>query len=192
MKNENVLVVAKDDLERHFNLQKEFWSISEQDLNVLTASFKSRQEAETDFSAKQLIPYAVISDEEGRILTYNRHGSEQRLKGILSVGIGGHVNDGDESGSIYKTLATGLRREMKEETGLRVSTTDISLAGMINEDRSEVGHCHIGVVFKVELHDAKPSFSSEIGNPQWLPLQDIDLSKFELWSALALKLISIK
>jgi predicted NUDIX family phosphoesterase len=192
MKNENVLVVAKDELERHFNLRQEFWSISEQDLNVLAAYYKSRQEAETDFNAKQLIPYALISDQEGRILTYNRHGSEQRLKGIFSVGIGGHVNDEDENCSIYKTLTTGLRREMNEEIGLRVSNADISLAGMINEDRSEVGHCHIGVVFKVELHDAMPSFSSEIENPQWLPLQDIDLSKFELWSALALKLISIK
>jgi len=192
MKNENVLVVAKDELEQYFNLRQEYWSISGQDLNMLAASFKSRQEAETDFSAKQLIPYAVISNQEGRILTYNRHGSEQRLKGIFSVGIGGHVNDGDKSSSIYKTLTTGLRREINEEMGLRVNNADISLAGMINEDRSEVGHCHIGVVFKVELHGVSPSFSTEIENPQWLSIQEIDLEKFELWSALALKLFRCK
>lgn len=192
MKNENVLVVAKDELERHFNLRQEFWSISEQDLNVLVTSFKSRQEAETDFNAKQLIPYAVIYNKVGNILTYNRHGSEKRLKGIFSVGIGGHVNDGDESDSTYKTLTTGLQREICEETGLHINASDILLEGMINEDQTEVGHCHIGVVFKVELHEAIPSFSSEIYNPHWLPLQDIDLNKFELWSALALKLIKRK
>lgn len=189
MKKENVLVVSKEELNRHFNLQREFWSVKKSDIDALQSYYVPRSLAESDFNAKQLIPYAVISDAEGRYLTYNRHGSERRLKGVFSVGIGGHVNDGDKSDGNYNTLIAGLEREVTEEIGIRLVGSNISLMGMINEDVSEVGHCHIGIVFKAKLMGATPSFDAEIENPQWLTMQDIDLGQFELWSSLALKLV---
>ena len=60
---------------------------------------------------------------------------------------------------------------------------------MINEDESEVGLCHIGVVFRVDWDASRnPSFSDEIAEPEWRFPADLDLSRFELWSALALRL----
>jgi predicted NUDIX family phosphoesterase len=59
--------------------------------------FIDREEAETDPSYKQIIPYQVIRQKK-KFFIYRRgkSGSENRLKKKLSLGIGGHVNDNDQ------------------------------------------------------------------------------------------------
>ena len=56
-----------------------------------------RPPAETDPSLKQIIPYVLLVH-EGRVLHYVRgkKAGEQRLVAKGSIGIGGHMNDGDE------------------------------------------------------------------------------------------------
>lgn len=190
MKNENVLCVATSQMKDLFNLDKELWTLkSENDLNRLNYSFIQRIIAENDAEHKQLIPYAVVFDTQGKILTYQRCGSEKRLFGLYSVGIGGHVNDHDKGDILYEKLQNGLMREFGEEVGMQISADQMQLVGMINEEHSDVGHCHTGVVFKIQLHDTPFAFDKEIGDQNWMEPSRIDLSKCELWSALALKLI---
>ena len=136
---------------------------------------------------KQIIPYAVVQNRNGEVLCYQRHGSEKRLADIFSVGIGGHVNDKDEGTLLLNRLIVGLRREFGEEVGISLSESQFELVGMINEEQTEVGHCHTGIVFKVAVDDESFIFDAEIGNPQWKRINDLDLSRFELWSALALR-----
>ena len=78
---------------------------------------------------------------------------------------------------------------MKEETGLSISSESLDLIGMINEEYSEVGHCHIGLVFKLSIDKQELCFSKEeIGKTVWTVPYHIDFSNFELWSKLALNL----
>lgn len=190
MKNENIVCVTTRNMQQHFDLSRNAWHASVEAINLLPFTFVPRPEAENDFSLKQLIPYAIVVDNEGKVLCYQRAGSEKRLSGIWSAGIGGHVNDLDAGESLYNILLNGLQREFHEEIGIELEPKNFSLAGMINEEETEVGHCHTGVVFKVTLPCTSLSFDSEISNPHWFAPHDIDYSKFELWSALAIKLLT--
>ena len=64
--------------------------------------FVPRAEAEEDPSLKQLIPYVVVTS-GGKLLHYRRgSGSgEKRLLKKGSIGIGGHINDGDGLGEAF-------------------------------------------------------------------------------------------
>ncbi len=189
MKNENVLCVKLALLQKTFPLSRQCWKTAADALNGLDYGFAPRREAEQDFSKKQIIPYALLFDVQGRVLTYRRHGSEGRLAGRCSAGIGGHVNDCDAGATLSDRLLSGLTREMREETGIMLNPVSTELLGMINEDESEVGRCHAGVVFRVELDDSQNlKFSDEIASPDWCEPAGLDLSHFELWSALALRL----
>ena len=80
--------------------------------------FVPRAEAEEDPSLKQLIPYVVVT--AGEKLLHYRRGSgsgETRLLKKGSVGIGGHINDGDGLGEAFDAAAyqRALMRELQEE-----------------------------------------------------------------------------
>ena len=207
MKNEQALCAELALLQKHFPLVRQFWRVEAAALDGLACVFAPRREAERDFTRKQLIPYALVLDKAGRALTYRRQGSEGRLAGLFSAGIGGHVNERDAGDTLSARLLSGLAREMQEELGISLNLAprpaspapprpagfdqngQVRLLGMINEDESEVGLCHIGVVFRVDWDASRnPSFSDEIAEPEWRFPADLDLSRFELWSALALRL----
>lgn len=190
MKNENVLSVPLDVLKSRFDLSKQWWTVSFDELNELPNDYVERNLAEKDFSHKQLIPYVLLFNESGLILCYQRQGSEKRLADKHSVGIGGHVNPTDVGKTLYDTLVRGLRREIQEETGVDIPPSALKLAGMINEDETEVGWCHLGVVFVARVKMSEVSFSDEIGFPIWSPPKMLELSRFELWSELALRLLN--
>lgn len=187
MKNERVLCVERALLQAAFPLAQGHWRVEAGALDALPYAFVPRPEAEQDFTRKQLIPYALLFDETGRVLTYRRQGSEGRLAGRFSAGIGGHINEGDAGKTLLARLGSGLRREMREETG--ITPGNVQLLGMINEDESEVGQCHIGIVFRVETAGRAPVFSDEIAAPEWRETGGLELGRFELWSALALRLL---
>lgn len=189
MKIENVLSVPLDVLRSRYELSKQWWSVSAKDVNELPYDYEERASAEKDFSRKQLIPYALLFNELGEVLCYKRQGSEKRLADKYSVGIGGHVNPSDAGENLHDTLIRGLKREIMEEIGADIPFSDLTMVGMINEDESEVGWCHIGVVFAARVKMLEVSFSDEIGSPMWARPRMLDLSRFELWSELALKLI---
>ncbi len=153
--------------------------------------FAPRSTVETDPSLKQIIPYAVFTH-EGRILRYVRGGKsgEKRLVAKSSIGIGGHINDGDEGLFAFNEDAyrTAVEREIAEELRLGGGFID-RVVGLINDDATEVGQVHLGVVHLVELEssDVRPGEAAitrlEFVAPQALLEQRENL---ETWSQIVM------
>ena len=80
--------------------------------------FLARPAAEKDPSHKQLIPYVLMVHQD-RILRYKRGrgGEENRLHGLYSIGIGGHISDQDADLFSQDALGyyDGMWREVEEE-----------------------------------------------------------------------------
>lgn len=111
-------------------------------------SFRPRSEAETDPSFKQIIPYVVITDGD-RILHYvrGRKSGEQRLVAKGSLGIGGHINDEDHS--LFAVGEQAFRDAVAREVGEELIVDgefDAKPVGLINDDSTEVGKVHFGIV----------------------------------------------
>ena len=63
-----------------------------------------------------------------------------------SIGIGGHVNPDTPE------LLDGLEKELEEEVGVE-GDYDLTFAGILNDDTTEVGSVHLGAVFVLESHE---------------------------------------
>ncbi|MBE2205182.1 MAG: hypothetical protein IAE94_12680 [Chthoniobacterales bacterium] len=115
--------------------------------------FVARSAAEEDPSLKQLIPY-VIFRHAGKILHYTRgaKSGEKRLVAKGSIGIGGHINDTDESLFSFDQSAYhhAVQREIREELQISGPLTERAVA-LLNDDSTEVGKVHLGIVHVVEL-----------------------------------------
>lgn len=152
-------------------------------------SFRPRDTVEEDPSFKQLIPYCIFRH-EGKIFYYTRgsKGGEQRLHSKRSIGIGGHISleDDAKAGSTYRE---GMQREIDEEVAMETNYTE-QCVGLINDDETEVGKVHLGIVhvFDLELPKVLPREESIIetgfDSPEKL-LQELD--QFETWSQICLK-----
>src|SRR3954462_13306888 len=115
--------------------------------------FLSRAKAENDPSHKQIIPYALITHGD-KVLHYVRgkKAGEQRLVAKGSIGIGGHMNDTDESLFAFDEAAyrAGVEREVNEEIKLQTQFTD-RIVALLNDDSNEVGQVHLGIVHVFEV-----------------------------------------
>jgi len=103
--------------------------------------YEPRDDMERDPGNKQIIPYLVLRD-DGRyfLMRRTRAGGDVRLFDRWSIGVGGHLNPGDDG------LFGGMRREWREEldAGFEPEFTPIAL---LNDDTTDVGAVHLGVVF---------------------------------------------
>lgn len=108
--------------------------------------FMSRSQAEKDPSHKQLIPYVMLTY-EGKYWSYVRgqRSRESRLVGKRSVGVGGHINPGDDVGSPREMYLAAVEREIAEEVFLDTGHDD-QVVCLLNDDSTEVGQVHLGVV----------------------------------------------
>ena len=123
--NEHVLVVRRalfDELGAFQGISTEIGKYLPAFLDPTQNFFLSRDDAETDPSHKQIIPYALFHC-QGKLLHYVRgkKSGEQRLAAKGSLGIGGHINSEDaEQASLERdTYLTGVEREINEELKLR-------------------------------------------------------------------------
>jgi predicted NUDIX family phosphoesterase len=160
------------------------------------AEFREREPAETDPNFKQLIPYIVFRDKAGNFLSYERlKGAEKRLSGKRSVGVGGHVGEGDAENTDFNSevLLNAAEREIREELTFLSSQLDLTedllyrtYLQIIYDDSTPVGQVHLGIVFVVFTNLAALSVGpdGEIGNLQVLTKQQIldDLGSYENWS----------
>jgi len=107
-------------------------------------SFELRAAMERDPRFKQVIPYLVLRD-RGRIflMRRTRAGGDERLHDRFSIGVGGHLNPGD------RDLAGGLAREWSEELAADF-VPEFRLLGLLNDDETDVGRVHLGVVYVAE------------------------------------------
>ena len=102
--------------------------------------YEPRAAMEVDRSWKQIIPYLVLRDGERYFLMRRtRAGGDARLHDRWSIGVGGHVDPGDDG------LAGGLQREWHEELVADFEPTFTPYA-LLNDDTTEVGAVHLGVV----------------------------------------------
>ena len=151
--------------------------------------FLPRSAAEDDPSYKQLIPYCLFrcGDE---VLHYRRGSGvgEGRLLGKRSIGIGGHISEEDAAGSEHP-YQIGMRREIAEEVNV-ASPFRESILGLINDDATEVGRVHLGVVHLFDLEQPRVTPREDsIAEVGFAPLRDLaaSLADFETWSQICLR-----
>jgi predicted NUDIX family phosphoesterase len=154
--------------------------------------FVPRAEAEEDPSLKQLIPYVVVTSGE-KILHYRRgSGSgETRLLKKGSVGIGGHINDGDGLGEAFDSAAyqRALMRELQEELSLGSAFIERPLA-LLNDDTNPVGAVHLGIVHQCHLAEPEVTANEEaIAELGFLSREELEErnDQLESWSQLVLE-----
>ena len=156
-------------------------------LDPANTSYRPRPEMEADPSFKQLIPYVIFryeSSEGTQLFRYTRGSGqgESRLHAKKSIGIGGHISTlDDNSESVYEQ---GMQRELDEETIIETPYQS-ACVGMINDDETEVGKVHLGVVhiFDVEKPLVKAR-EDDISHAGFESLGNIhtDLKSYETWS----------
>jgi len=121
--------------------------------------FIPRPQAETDPRFKQIIPYALIVFENS-VLHYVRgkKAGEQRLVAKGSIGIGGHMaEDADKflwHSTDEETYRAGVEREVNEEIKIDAPFED-RIVALLNDDTTEVGSVHLGVVHVFKLAEPK-------------------------------------
>jgi predicted NUDIX family phosphoesterase len=110
--------------------------------------FLPRPAAEKDPSYKQLIPYVIMTYGD-KYLTYVRgkRAGETRLVAKRSMGIGGHINPGDDRSILgyFETYRDAVIREVTEEVKINTTYKD-SIVALLNDDTNEVGQVHLGIV----------------------------------------------
>ena len=158
--DENVLVVRRslfDQLGSFHGLNFE----PEKYLSALLSRgnnfFLPRGQAENDPTHKQIIPYALVVHGD-TVLYYVRgkKAGEQRLVAKGSIGIGGHMNDTDESLFAWDEQAyrAGVEREVTEEIKIDSPFED-RIVALLNDDTTEVGRVHLGIVHVFRLTEPR-------------------------------------
>jgi predicted NUDIX family phosphoesterase len=144
MKHEDVMVVKTIDIKpllggRTFDLIRD---TAKQVIDVIDRAhfFILRADAEVSPQYRQVIPYVVVTHGDD-VFTLRRtpKQSEARLHHKVSIGVGGHINPGNG-------IVEGLRQELDEEIAI-ANDYDLQFAGIINDETTDVGRVHLGVVY---------------------------------------------
>lgn len=179
----------------------EYLGLGDSGTRLPCAHFMRRGDAEQDPGFKQIIPYAVILLGKS-VFVYERptSGGEERLHNKLSVGLGGHVENSDDTDPFWAYMKA-LQRELKEEVGLQLDFNALSgtLHGLVNDDQDgegkgevAVGQVHLGLVHIVCVNEnmateiVKNAAANEVLNPRFIPIKEFaegDLKeRLESWS----------
>jgi predicted NUDIX family phosphoesterase len=158
--DENILVVRRslfDQLGSFQGLRFEPEKYLSTLLSRGNSFFVPRSQAECDPTHKQIIPYVLLAFQD-RVLYYVRgkKAGEPRLVAKGSIGIGGHMNETDESlfaldESAYRA---GVEREVNEEIKIDTPFED-RIVALLNDDTTEVGRVHLGIVHVFRLAEPK-------------------------------------
>jgi predicted NUDIX family phosphoesterase len=138
-----------------------------------------RAAAEEDPTFKQLIPYIILECDD-EIFTYHRKGTEQRLHGFKSCGIGGHINHTD--------IFDAIGREINEEVEIS-SRYLLSFMGFINDNSTPVNQVHLGMLWTAILEEPNVRPRDETKGGQFESIYEINPDEFETWSQHALGIL---
>jgi predicted NUDIX family phosphoesterase len=154
--------------------------------------FRKRSELEEDPSFKQLITYALLSNDDSYYLFKRTAGqTEKRLHNKFTLGVGGHMNPGGSDEKSEQYLLNELKRELFEEVKFSSSCLieDIKFIGFINDDTIPVGRHHIGLLHHiqvsnkdVEINEPDKMMANWVDKIELLDSYDI----LETWSRIAL------
>lgn len=151
---------------------------------TLTAHLEPRLrcEAELDLSFKQIIPYLVLSHaHSNRLFTTLRIGGDERLIGQASLGLGGHMDEGED-------FRDCLLRELQEEVGLMADDLgNLRLCGTLYSNASEVDSVHLCLVYRAETaRETLTCLESDKLTGKWLTPHELTAlnneNKLESWS----------
>lgn len=198
---EQILVVKREVIEKVGMFQGLTFEVDRYLASIFApgqAFFLPRPAAEKDPSHKQLIPY-VIMEHEGKVLSYVRgkRSGETRLVAKRSIGIGGHINPVDEMplfADFREAYLNAVHREVAEEVVVETPYTERVVA-LINDDATEVGSVHLGVVHHWTLKEPKVSRREQmITQMEFLGLDELQAVKdsMETWSQLCLEYLQKK
>lgn len=192
--NENVLVIKRslfDELGSFQGLNFEPQKYLDAILSRGNNFFLRRPQAEKDPTHKQIIPYVLLAHAD-RVLFYIRgkKAGEQRLVAKGSIGIGGHMNESDESLFALDEAAyrAGVEREVAEEIKIDTKFED-RIVALLNDDSTEVGQVHLGIVHVFKL--AQPNVEKReamITNLAFLDKDELNARResLETWSQICL------
>jgi len=180
--SEKVLVVETHFIESFFgddfifmeDFQDDVWyyklDMLERIISTGSKFMERTEELEQDDTVLQIIPYCIFtgyrpSDKADVYFVYRRlpKSGEDRLKGKLSIGVGGHINDTTAAcfhcdGMLRPNLfAEGAHRELLEETNIKEFTEDSQnlttfvAVGALRDPKTPVGRVHLGVICMMEM-----------------------------------------
>lgn len=158
-------------------------------LDPAVISYRPRDQMEQDPSFKQIIPYVVFRH-AGQLFQYTRGTAqgEARLHSKRSIGVGGHISTLDQH-PVNSPYIEALQRELNEEVILDSVYVD-NCVGVLNDDQSEVGRVHLGIVhiFDLTAPQVRPREKSML-NAGFAPLAELaeQVQQFESWSQLCLR-----
>jgi predicted NUDIX family phosphoesterase len=191
---ENVLVIKRalfDELGTFQGLNFEADKYLKAILSRGNNFFLSRAQAEKDPGHKQIIPYVLLTHRD-KVLHYVRgkKAGEQRLVAKGSIGIGGHMNESDESLFALDEAAyrAGVEREVGEEISINTNFEDCIVA-LLNDDSNEVGQVHLGIVHVFKLAEPKvEKREAMITNVAFLSREELMSRRdsLETWSQICL------
>lgn len=148
--------------------------------------FQSRIEMEADERYKQVIPYLIFKYQNKFFLMQRKSSaSEQRLKNMYTLGIGGHIREEDIAG---KNIIEWAKREFEEEIDYKGAYTIQSL-GIINDESNAVGKVHTGFAFIMHGTSDQIKIRSELKQGMLVTLEECEqyYESMETWSQLAFK-----
>lgn len=172
--------------------------------------FLRKKHADKNENYQQIIPYIICmradDDDSLEVLRYERSksGGEDRLHGLLSIGIGGHINqeDWDECEglrSLDDLILQGAKRELLEELDLDDSRYQLRRVGIVRNLTDEVGRVHTGIVLIALITDCGGmKFNDELHKWEWISVNDIaatvdvvdDCEAYETWSQIIITQIA--
>lgn len=190
MKDENIMVVRRSLIEQIGMFQGLCLDVERYLPAILAREnnfFTPRAPAETNPELKQIIPYVLIVA-GGSVFHYVRgkKSGEQRLVAKGSVGIGGHMNDGDEGLFSLDRDAynAAVQRETAEEMFIEAPYTN-HIVALLNDDSNEVGKVHLGVVHIFRMAEEKArKRESVITEAGFVPIAELRERRenLETWS----------
>lgn len=178
---EQVMVVERDKIAQYL---VERGLVREQLDEILDAIydghfFLDRPTAEISPQYKQIIPYVIIRHADSFfLLQRTQKQTEARLHHKLSLGIGGHINPDTPD------LLDGLHKELEEEVNV-AGDYDLTFAGILNDDTTEVGTVHLGAVYVLEAHDRDVTVrETEKMTGRWVEAAELPAlrEQLETWS----------
>lgn len=156
------------------------------------AQFELRSQAESNYEYKQIIPYVVFFYKNQVFCTYRKTKQlESRLHNMLSIGIGGHINEGDLCLQDDCFFQRGMNREINEEVLLPESIHP-QFVGIINHNEVDVDSVHVGVCYFVDLLLCNLKVNEDekmYGEFVDIPFLYNNRSKFEEWSKIVIDYI---
>ncbi len=186
---EKVLVINKKEFSKAGFFQTGFNKVSEEEItNFINfhGQFMKRASAETNYDYLQIIPYMVVFRGHEVFLTKRtKKQSEARLHEKRSIGVGGHLNNGD--GALEQIVKNGMNRELKEELE-DFNHSEPKFLGTLIDDRADVSLVHLGLVYRLDTKEdvrIRETGKMEGGFVAISQLADGQLySTLESWSAI--------